>query len=271
MQTDQFSPPFGDPLPAALAAFYDAIDADRLEDAAATFGPAGLHAVAVPGVVETGPRTETVGPAALLERLLERRPTRWRHVVSLCVVDRADALVEGVLIADSGMAISSFVGSARISGDGLLERYLAFSCPRACDPVPMDVDAATVPADAATVVRGYFTALDAGRFAEAASYFSDDVLYSHPPYKHTGIDGPGRIEFRGRAALRAAFNARGRTSFDHTVITSIQRGPHCIFEGAVDNLPGGGTGSFISSLSLAADGTIRRYVSFYCEPAVRLG
>ena len=52
------------------------------------------------------------------------------------------------------------------------------------------------------------------------------------------------------------------------MLTSIQRGPHCLFEGAVNGLPGGGTGSFISSLSLAADGTIRRYVSFYCEPAV---
>jgi hypothetical protein len=119
------------------------------------------------------------------------------------------------------------------------------------------------------VVHGYFTALDAGRFDAAAAYFSDDVLYSHPPYQHTGIDDVDRIEFRGRAALRAAFEARGPTTFDHTVLTSIQRGPHCIFEGAVNNLPDGGSGSFISSLSLAGDGTIRRYVSFYCEPAVR--
>ena len=52
------------------------------------------------------------------------------------------------------------------------------------------------------------------------------------------------------------------------MLTSIQRGPHCLFEGAVHDLPHGGTGSFISSLSLAADGTIRRYVSFYCEPGV---
>ena len=103
----------------------------------------------------------------------------------------------------------------------------------------------------------------------AASHFSDDVLYSHPPYRHTGITDPDRVEFRGRAALLAAFERRGKASFDHEVLTSIQRGPHCLFEGAVRNLPDGGTGSFISSLSLAADGTIRRYVSFYCEPGVR--
>ena len=200
--TTPVSEPLGDPLPAVLAAHYDAIDGDRFEEAAATFGPGGLYAVALPGVVETGPRTETVGPAALLERLIERGPKPWRHVLSLCVVDRADALVEGVVVADTGVAISSFVGSARLSGDGLLERYLALSCPGAGDPIPIEVGAATVPADAATVVRRYFTALDAGRFAEAASHFSDDVLYSHPPYQHTGIDDPDRIEFRGRATLR---------------------------------------------------------------------
>ena len=35
-------------------------------------------------------------------------------------------------------------------------------------------------------------------------------------------------------------------------------------------LPGGGTGSFISSLSLAGNGTIRRYASFYSEPGIPL-
>ena len=87
-------------------------------------------------------------------------------------------------------------------------------------------------------------------------------------HRHTGIDDPGRVEFRGRAALEDAFNARGKASFDHDVVALVQRGPHCLFEGAVNNLPGGGSGSFISSLSLAADGTIRRYVSFYCEPGI---
>ncbi|HEU0170322.1 MAG TPA: hypothetical protein VFR26_02700, partial [Acidimicrobiales bacterium] len=60
----------------------------------------------------------------------------------------------------------------------------------------------------------------------------------------------------------------GRQSFDHRVTTSIQRGPHGLIEGVVQGLPDGGTGSFVSSLTLDADGLIRRYVSFYCEPAV---
>jgi hypothetical protein len=262
--------PLGDPLPAVLATYYDAIDGDRFEEAAATFARGGLYAVPLPGVIETGPRTETVGPTALLERFTERGSKPWRHEVQLCVVEGPDALVEGVLVDDGGAVIATFVGSARIGDDGLLSRYLAFSCAGARDPIPTDVDTATAPADAAEVVHDYFVDLDAGRFTAAAAHFSDDVLYSHPPYKHTGIDDPDRIEFRGRPALEAAFNARGKATFDHEVLTSIQRGPHCIFEGAVNNLSGGGTGSFVSSLSLAADGTIRRYVSFYCEPGVRL-
>lgn len=261
--------PLGDVVPPALAAYFAAIDGDRFDEAADAFATHALYAVPLPGDVETAPRAETIGRERLRRRFADRGPKPWRHVVQLCVVEGVDALVEGLLVDDGGTPISTFVGSARIGADGLLERYLAFSCEGAREAVPTDVDAAAVPADAAAVVHAYFDDLDAGRFVEAAAHFSSDVLYSHPPYKHTGIDDPDRIEFRGRRALEDAFRARGTASFDHDVLTSIQRGPHCMFEGAVNNLPGGGTGSFISSLSLAVDGTIRRYVSFYCEPGVR--
>jgi hypothetical protein len=258
----------GDPLPPSLAAYYDAIDGNRVEEAAATFGSEGVYAVAPAGSEETAPRRVTVGPAALHERFRARGSQPWRHVTQLCAVEGSDALLEGALVSTSGLAVATFVAGARVGSEGLLERYLAFSCPGAREAIPTDLDPHDVPSDAAAVVHDYFAALDAGRFADAAACFSDDVLYSHPPYKHTGITEPGRVEFRGRAALEAAFVERGRTSFGHTVLTSIQRGPHCLFEGAVDNLPGGRSGSFISSLSLAGDGTIRRYLSFYCEPAV---
>jgi hypothetical protein len=267
-RTGPTTAPLGDPVPAVLAAFLDAVDGDRFEEAAAAFACDGRSAVPVPGAPETAPRAETVGPAALRERLTRRGREPWRHVARLCVVEGADALLEGVLVDDAGVETATFVASARIGDGGLIERYLAFQCDGAREPVPNDVGLRSVPPDAATVVHDYFVDLDAGRFAEAAAHFSDDVLYSHPPYRHTGIHDPGRVEFRGRPALEAAFHARGRASFDHEVVTSIQRGPHCLFEGVVNNLPSGGTGSFISSLSLAADGTIRRYLSFYCEPGV---
>ena len=132
--------------------------------------------------------------------------------------------------------------------------------------MPTDVLDAT--ADAALVVDDYFGALDAGRFDEAAACFSQDVYYSHPPYRHTGLDGPERRNFRGRDQLAAAFRERGQTSFGHEVTASVQRGPHCIFEGRITDLPGGATITFLSSLTLGADGTIRRYVSFYCDGEV---
>jgi hypothetical protein len=132
--------PIGDSLPAILPTYYDAIDSDRFEEAAATLGSDGRYAVPLPGMVETGPRTETTGSAALFERFTERGTKPWRHVVRLCVVEGADALVEGVLVDDRGAAISTFVGSARIGERGLIERYLAFSCPGARDPIPTDVD-----------------------------------------------------------------------------------------------------------------------------------
>jgi hypothetical protein len=262
--------PIGDPIPTILAAYYDAIDASRFDDAAATFGSAALYAVPGPGTIETAPRVETIGAIALRQRLAERGPRPWRHRVRLSLAEGADALVEGVVVDEHGEEIATFVASARIGSDGLLARYLAFSCPGARESLPTDVASDTVPADAISVVHDYFADLDAGRFAEAAGRFSHDVLYSHPPYRHTGTDDPQRIEFRGRAELHAAFERRGRASFDHEVLVAIQRGPHAMVEGVVRGLPGGGGGSFISSLSLASDGTIRRYVSFYCEPEVEL-
>ncbi len=155
----------------------------------------------------------------------------------LCVTDGADTLVEAE-VHDDGRAVATLVCSVRIGAGGLIERYLAFACRGARDPLPDEV--VDEPADAATVVHDYFTLLDTGDFTGAAAQFSTDVLYSHPPYRHTGIDDPDRIEFRGRAELEAAFHRRGRASFDHDIVALIQRGPHCVFEGAVNNLPNGG-------------------------------
>jgi hypothetical protein len=262
------SSPLGDALPPALAAYWLALDAGRFGDAAACFSRDAVYAVPFPRDVETAPRDVTTGSAALLARFLERGRRPLRHVPLLCVADGPDTLVEGTLCDLTGRSVATFVCSARTGADGLIVRFLAFACAGAVDPVPTDVDEGIVPADASAVVHDYFADLDGGRFPAAAARFSADVLYSHPPYQHTGINDPGRIEFRGRPALLAAFDRRGEAGFDHLVMTSIQRGPHCMFEGAVRGLPGGETGSFISSLSLAGDGTIRRYVSFYCEPGI---
>jgi hypothetical protein len=257
--------PLGDPVPPILGAYYDLVNTNRFVEAAETFASAGRYAASLPGAIETAPRAQTVGPAGVA-RLLEQCPRGGRHVVQLCLSQGRDCLLEGELVDDAGAIVGTFVASALFGDTGLVERYLSFQCPRAVDAIPDNVS--TTPTDAFFAVRAYFDDLDSGRFAAAAARFSDDVSYSHPPYKHTGISDPDRIEFHGRRELLAGFERRGTTSFEHDVLVSIQRGPHCIFEGAVRNTPGGGTGSFISSLSLARDGSIRRYVSFYCEPGV---
>jgi hypothetical protein len=261
----QLVPTLGDPLPDVLRSFWEHVATGRRADAAACFGPHGVHA-GVPAADETAPRLVAVGPAAI-EQGLADTPFGGRHVPRLCVSNGRDTLVEAE-IHDGGVARATMVCSVRVGTNGLIDRFLAYACRGARQVIPTDVPLDRTPADAAAVVHDYFAHLDAGDFTAAAADFSTDVLYSHPPYRHTGIDDPDRIEFRGREALAAAFRTRGKASFDHDVVALIQRGPHCMFEGVVDNLPGGGSGSFVSSLSLAADGTIRRYVSFYCEPGV---
>jgi hypothetical protein len=189
------------------------------------------------------------------------------HRIQLCVDDGVTCLVEGVGVESSTrQAFATFAASVQFDVDGLIGRYLSYMTAPAVDPAPSGTGPA--PADAVEVLTGYFEALDAGAFDEAANHFSPDVVYSHPPYRHTGIDGTERVVFRGRDQLLSAFIARGKQSFDHRVVALGQRGPHCLLEGVVEGLADGGTGSFISSLTLDGHGRIRRYVSFYCEPGV---
>lgn len=264
--------PIGDTVPAALATYYRALDSGRIDEAVAAFSSDSVYAVPVVGP-ETQPRVVTVGHDELRKRFEQRGVHDRIHEVHLCVVDGLDCLVEGIVRTrgdgvEPGRPVSTFVASATLSATGTIDRYLAFGCNGARDPIPTDVGVTSIPADVDDVLHAYFGQLDEGHFVEAADCFSADSLYSHPPYKHTGIDSDDRVEFRSRDELLKAFRGRGKQSFGHTIVACIQRGPHAILEGAVIDLPHGGSGSFISSLSLDADGRIRRYVSFYCEPSV---
>ena len=262
----------GDPLPRAVADYYAAIDESRFEEAACAFSDDVLYAVPAADVIETESRQETEGRAALLARFEERGPRPWTHDVLLCTVEGSSCLVEGVSrTADTDEAWASFAASMQLDDGGLVQRYLAYMCTPAVALTPTDAAPREGGAtgDAAAALDRYFGALDTGAFEDAAACFSEDVLYSHPPYRHTGIDGNERVVFRGRSDLLRAFEARGRQSFDHRILASIQRDSHCLLEGIVEGLPEGRTGSFVSSLTLDEDGLIRRYVSFYCEPSVR--
>jgi SnoaL-like domain len=258
---------FGDPLPEALAAYYADLDAGNMKDAAERFSTDTLYALPPADGIETGPRRVTHGRDELLGWFEARGRLPFVHRIQLCVEDGATCLVEGVVVESApGHASATFAASVQLDGEGRIGRYLAYLTRPAVDPAPTGTGPAT--GNAAEVLQRYFEALDSGAFDEAADQFSADVVYSHPPYRHTGIDGNERVVFRGRGQLRDAFTARGRQSFDHRILAIGQRGAHCLLEGIVEGLPNGGTGSFISSLTLDDDGRIRRYVSFYCEPAV---
>ena len=257
----------GDPLPLALSMMYAGLAAGNRDAAAAKLSARVRYAVPAAGP-ETAPRHQLVGRDAVAEDWHAHAPAVIEHRVALCVVDGSSCLVEGTTGQPGGEPLGTFVASARLDDDGSIARYLSFGCVGAREPIPTDVPESAEPAEVGGALSRYFGALDEGRFADAAACFSTDVLYSHPPYRHTNRNTEDRAEFRGREALLAAFVARGRQRFGHRIIRCMQRGPHALLEGVVHDLPNGGTGSFISSLSLDASGLIRRYVSFYCEPSV---
>ena len=258
-----------DAVPPSLAAYYAALDDGRMADAAASFSFDACFAGPAPAVIETDPRVLSIGRDAIRARFDGRGVRTDVHDVVACVHEGRSCLLEGVSRDGvTGEARQSFVASAQLDDAGLIERYLAFASTSLI--APYDAPASST-VDALGLLDTYFHALDAGDFATAAACFSEDTLYSHPPYKHTGLDGSARVEFDGRPALLDAFRARGPASFDHRIVAGIQRGPHCLVEGLVENLPAAAahrTGSFISHLTLDEDGLIRRYASFYCEPGV---
>ena len=262
----------GDRVPQAVADYFLALDEGRFDDAVACFSEAARYAVPAPGLIETSPRLQTVGRGPLRDRFEARGARPSVHDILLCAVEGSTCILEGVSGTGSSAESSSFVASVELDAAGLIGRYLAYATAPAVVPAPGDVPTgAAAPGDAREVLDRYFTALDRGDFAAAADCFGADVLYSHPPYKHTGVDGDRRLEMHGRDALRKTFEARGAQSFDHRLLALIQRGPHCLVEGLVEGLPGGMSGSFLSSFTLDGDGLIARYLSFYCEPSVPVG
>jgi hypothetical protein len=258
--------PVGDPVPIRIAAYFAAVDGGRPDDAVEQFTPEALVALPPAGGHEVDPRRITRGRQEVRRLLGDRQAEGRRHELVLCVVEGAFCMVEGLFLDPTGEA-RTFVAAFRLDAAGRIERYLAFACePAVALPPRADVPPSVPSARAA--VEGYFHALDAGHFEEAADRFGAGVLYCHPPYRHTGITDNRRVDFNGREELLAAFRRRGRAVFSHRVLELIQRGPNALFEVVVEDLPYGGTGSAVCSLSLDDEGRIYRYVAFYTEPGV---
>ncbi len=249
---------------AAVARYFAAIDVGDLVSAAACFSDDALYAVPRPGELETAARHVVTGREQVGEILQQRHGLTKSHELRSSLSTEFVCLVEGVRVDSSGDAKDDlgFMASATVDSSGLMTRYVEWAgrpvTPwRALEPVGVD---------AAKVVDRYFDHLEVGRFESAAECFSNDVVYVHPPYRHTGIDSDERVVFRGQNELLDAFQRRGVQSFRHRVTTCIQAGGLCLFEGVVVDLPNDGVGAFVSSATFDAAGRIARYLSFFCEP-----
>ena len=266
--------PYGAAMPEALRRYYVLLDDGEAVGAAAQFSADAMYAV-VPGrdASESEPQLLIRGRDEIGAWFAQRPSRRVDHRVEVCAIDGDVALVEGRIVVN-GATVLPFLASASLDGDGLLRRYLAFSCPVVLDAMAhgaaVGIAAEPVAADASDVIDRYFELLDTGDFGGAVECFSPGVVYSHPPYRHTDNAGNDRVTFRGRAELLAGFHARGKQSFRHRLLSRAQVGPHCIFEGAMLDLPDGGSGGFMSSLTLDSEGRIARYLSMYRGPAIPL-
>ncbi len=259
---------YGDGVPGVIAAYYRALDRGDVAAATVCFSNDVRYAVPWPDQIETAPR-RLIGGRADLARVLRRGgAAAHRHELTFCVVASDTCLLEGeTRPLVGGRPDSTFAARALLDETGLVREYVAYQCRPAVPLTDGECESALV-VDARALVDRYFRALDAGDFEGAADCFSDDVVYSHPPYRHTGIDSAdGRITFQGRDELLAGFNARGRRSFGHRILTCELRGSYGLFDGVVEGLPNGNVGGFLSTMTLDGEGRIRRYLSFYCEPA----
>lgn len=255
-------------VPTSVAAFLDALSHGGPADASDSLAPGAILAF-LPEGEETSPRA-VVSTTASREALVAAgaRVGGAREVL-VAVLDGDRVLVEGLTTWAGQSTPGTFMASFRLDAAGRISRFVEFGCREQVRFAP-SAGGRAASAVAPELVDRYFHALDSGAFPEAAACFSDGTLYSHPPYKNTGITDPNRVQFDGRPALLEAFGHRGAQTFGHEIIAMAHNGEHCLFEGRVFDLPDDRVGGFVSSLTLDADGLMERYVSFYAEPAVPL-
>jgi hypothetical protein len=235
---------------------------------AATSAPALLDAFADDALYaywdgsgdETAKRTVVHGRDAIRGALAAT--SEMRPLVSLR--DDENWFVEGAFGAAIGRTVATFAASAQLDPSDRITRCLAFHCPPVETPASWGSSAEPTPGDALEILQRYLHHLIAGELVEACECFSEDCLYSHPPY----APGAPRAEFRGRDELLHGFRrTRGPRSSRPEIVCGVQLGADCFIEGVVEN-DAGPKGSFVSSASLDRDGLIRRYVAFYTAPPV---
>jgi hypothetical protein len=211
---------------------------------------------------ETAPRTVARGRDQIRSALARGAIGAGRPEILVRLEDASNCLLEGRLNGERGEPLETLAASLQLDRTRMITRCLVYRTPFVEPSPTWGGKGDQRPGDARAALDAYFENLAHGRFEEAADCFSEDCLYSHPPYAR----GAGRAEFRGRAELLAGFLRRGYKSSAYTFAVRLQRGSDCLVEGTAG--ANGLWGSFMSSFSLDEDGRIDRYAAFYCEPPV---
>ena len=143
--------PRGDPVPERVAAYFEAVDGDRLEDALEQLAAAVLVALPPAEGHEVDPRRIAKGREEARRLLQEREAEGRRHELVLCVVEGRSCMVEGLFLHASGEAARTFVAAFRLDAVGRIQRYLAFACEPAVGLPPRADVPSSVPSARAAV------------------------------------------------------------------------------------------------------------------------
>jgi hypothetical protein len=191
------------------------------------------------------------GAEAAADALARLGPSSLEVVAS---VSPDDACWAEIIRRGDGGAETCIVGLTHEPG-GEVSRLVWLQAPLA---PARDTYAPHAPPDGRPILERYFADLMSSRFREAASHFTADTIYSHPPY----AGGTARVLFEGREALWRGFAVDRGPSPAQQIITGFwQRGDRVFVEGVIEGIPNGGT--FFSTAQISAGGEIARYVAFY--------
>ncbi len=222
-------------------------------------------ALPAPGSERAGLR-QSSGSEAVQALAGDRRQFgEWRSVFLAAHRDRVYGEFLELHAAD-GSPSTSVSAMAVIAPDSSVLRLTVFRHAYVPDHSPARAGDHRLGQDGARIALRYLQELEAGRAASAAECFAEDAIYSIPPRDETS----DRITVRGRAAIKAVFDARGTNSARHRTdrLAVCGNGCHAMLDGSVTGLPNGATSTFMSSVTLDSTGLITRYAARICVPGV---
>jgi hypothetical protein len=195
---------------------------------------------------------ESVSGAEAVTDALARLGSASFEVVAM--VGSADACWAELTRRGAGQAETCVVG-LKYQPSGHVSRLVWLRAPLV---PPREVDVSDRARDGQPILERYFADLMRSRFREAASHFTRDTIYSHPPYG----GGSDWVLFEGRKALWRGFAVeRGPSPARQIIMGFWQQGDRVFVEGVIEGIPDGGT--FFSTAQIAVSGAIARYVAFY--------